>query len=123
MTHNSSSLHRKNALILGLALLGAVPFGWRAVASVGVGGGIQIVNLRALERSVAALLGLAERGKGIWVQLLLPVRLILMLAVVGFALLSGAVEPIPLVVGLSTTVPAVLWYGIERVRVESAGGV
>lgn len=106
------SLHAKNFLILALALGGAVPFGWRAVASLSLGGGIQIVNLRGLERSVTGMLQQAAEGRGGVLQALLTLRLLLLLGLVGLVLLKLPVQPIAFAVGLSTVVPALIWHGL-----------
>ena len=106
------SVHAKNGLILALALGVALPFGWRVVASVLLGGGIQVVNLRGLERSVGGMLHLAAGGRGGAFQALLSLRLLLLLGLVGIILLTLPVEPIAFAVGLSTVVPAVLWHGL-----------
>ena len=106
------SVHAKNALILSLALGVAIPFGWHAVASVLLGGGIQVVNLRGLERSVGGMLHLAAGGRGGVFQALIGLRLLLLLGLVGIILLTLRVEPIAFAVGLSTVVPAVLWHGL-----------
>ena len=106
------SVQYRNAQVFMLAALGALPFGWRAVVSVGLGGGIQIVNLRGLERSVTGMLRLAAQGQQRGFQALLALRLVLLLGLVGAVLLTTPVEPIAFVVGLSTAVPAAIWYGL-----------
>lgn len=110
------SVHAKNAIILALALLGMMPYGWRAVASAGIGGGIQVLNLRGLDRAVTALLGRAARATGGMARITLGLRLALVLAAVAGAMIWLPIEPLPFVVGLSTVVPAVIWHGIASAR-------
>ena len=109
----TATLHTRNAWILGIALLGALPFGGRAVASVALGGAVQIVNLRLLERSVGGMLrgaGLTGPGRGL--QALLVLRLLLLLGVVATLMLTVPLEPIAFTLGLSSAVPACLWHGL-----------
>jgi hypothetical protein len=106
------SIHAKNALILALALLGAMPYGVPAVWSVALGGGIQVVNLKGLERAVAWLVSLAPRRPSALLQLVLAARFVAVLAAAGVALWMLPVEPIAFAAGLSTVVPAVIWHGL-----------
>ncbi len=57
------TVHSRNAWVLALELLAASPFGWRVLASLLLGGGIQIVNLRGLERSVIWLTRTPDQGR------------------------------------------------------------
>jgi hypothetical protein len=109
-------LWAKHAVVLALALAATIPYGWSAVASLGLGGGIQIVNLRGLERSVSALVHLSGARQPAAVQALLALRLVLVIAIVGACLIALRPEVIPFVIGLSTVVPAVLWQGLEAAR-------
>lgn len=111
------SLHTKNALILGVFLAAAAPFGGSALAGVSIGGVIQVVNLRGLERSVSGMLRGAGSG-GVALQALLGLRLLLLLGLVGVVLVTLPVPPIAFVAGLSSVVPAVLWHGLARVERE-----
>ena len=106
------TIHGKNALILGVVLLGMIPFGWEAFGSAALGGGIQIVNLRGLERGVAAMLALAAEGRTLGSRVLLSLRWFLVLGLDAFCLVVLPLEPIAFVVGLSTFVPAVIWHGL-----------
>lgn len=112
MTRFTPALHGRHALCLALALLVAMPYGWRAVFSLAVGGGIQVVNLAGLERSVRSLAALAVAARGSAAQLLLVVRFIGVIAAVGFALWKLPIEPLWFAVGLSALVPAVIWHGL-----------
>ncbi len=111
------SLHTKNALMLALFLGAAAPFGWSALMSVAIGGGIEVVNLRGLERSVGGLL--RTGGGGGFLQALLALRLLLLLALVGVVLVTLPVEPLAFVLGLSSVVPAVLWHGLTGAEREA----
>ena len=97
--------------MLTAALLGAAPFGWRAVASLALGGGMQVVNLRGLERSVRGMLGVAARGQTSGARALVTVRWVLLLGAVALALTTLPLQPIAFLGGLSTAVPAVIWHG------------
>ena len=112
MNRPLQSVHAKNAFILALALLGAMPYGVPAVWSVAAGGGIQVVNLRGLERAVAWLVSLAPRRPAAFLQVVLAARFVAVLAAAGVALWALPVEPVAFVVGLSTVVPAVIWHGL-----------
>ncbi len=109
------SLHTKNALILVLFLGAAAPFGWAALMSVAIGGGIQVVNLRGLERSVGGML----RSAGGLLQALFALRLLLLLALVGIVMATLPVQPLAFTLGLSTVVPAVLWHGLTSAAREA----
>ena len=115
------TIHGKNALILGAVLLGTIPFGWDAFGSAALGGGIQVVNLRGLERGVAAMLALAADGQTRGSRVLLSLRWFLVLGLVAFCLVVLPLEPIAFVVGLSTFVPAVIWHGLAPSAPEPRG--
>lgn len=126
-----ATLPGKHFAVLAVALLASFPYGWRASASLLLGGGIQVVNLKALERSVASLLGLAasaspgaepSRGLRLAGALLLQLRWALLLGLVAAVLLLLPVEPIPLLVGLSTAAAAALWHGFHVSRASLPGG-
>jgi hypothetical protein len=106
-----SPLQTRNALVLSGVVLAATPFGWRAAASVALGGVMQIINLGGLERSVAALVGLAVAGNAAG-RALIAGRWLLFLGAVFVALLALPIEPLAFVAGLSTVVPTVLWHGL-----------
>lgn len=89
----------------------ALPFGVAVLQSVALGGALAAVNLRLLERSVVVPLCAAPSGGGILLRLFLHMRLGLLFAVLAAVLLSERVEPLPLTLGLSSAVPAVLWHG------------
>jgi hypothetical protein len=120
MTRSVLSLQAKTVLLVALAAALAAPFGSQIFASVAVGGVMQIVNLRALERSVAALLGLAQSGSSLG-RVLLAGRWLLFLTAVALVIGLSSLNPIALIIGLSTSVPAVLWHGLEEARLGAAG--
>jgi hypothetical protein len=105
-----ASLHLKNACVLAVFCLLAAPFGASVLKSVALGGMLAAVNLRLLERSVIAPLT-APDGGGIVLRLFLHMRMGLLFAVLAVVLLSERAEPLPLTLGLSSAVPAVLWHG------------
>ncbi len=117
MRGRSVSLHTKNALVLTLFLGTAAPFGWTALISVAIGGGMQVVNLRGLERSVGGML--RTSGVGGLLHALLALRLLLLLALVGIVLVTLPVQPLAFALGLSTVVPAVLWHGLTSAAREA----
>ena len=115
------SIHAKNLVVLLVALLAATLCGWNALASLALGGGIQIVNLRALERGVAAMLTRAAAGQTSGARALLSLRWLLTLGLVALTLLTLPVDPIAFSIGLSTLVPAVIWHGLSSARFNSLG--
>jgi hypothetical protein len=116
------SVHAKNGLILALALMGAMPYGVPAVWSVAVGGGIQVVNLRGLERAVAWLVHVGPERPTAFLQLVLAARFAAVVAAAGVVLWTLPVEPIAFAVGLSTVVPAVIWHGLATAPAEREEG-
>lgn len=117
MRGRSVSLHTKNAMVLGLFLGAVAPFGWTALVSVAIGGGMQVVNLRGLERSVGEML--RPSGVGGFLRGLLALRLLLLLALVGIVLVTLPVQPLAFALGLSIVVPAVLWHGLTSATREA----
>ncbi len=111
-----STVHAKIALIFALVLMTSMPFGPRAALGVALGGALQLLNLRLLERSVAYLLGLAGSGQGGAVQALIGLRFLALLGAGAFVLYALPVDPLAFAIGFSVTVPAVLWHGLARAR-------
>ena len=112
------TLHSKHAILLGLALVGAIPYGLSAAGSLLAGGGIQVVNLRVLERGVQQLLlsgamtgAGPSRAAGITVNLM---RFAGFLLLVAWVLASTPVQPLAFGAGLMLVVPAAVWHGLER---------
>ena len=117
MSLRNASLQARHALLLLLAIAGAIPYGCHAVLSLALGGGIQVVNLAVMQRSVRpALAGEA----GALVTVLFFARLLLVLAVVAFVLSRDDVAHLPFVVGLSLLVPAAAWWGLDKAAARRA---
>lgn len=110
MKRRSASLHAKHLLVLALAIAGAIPYGFHAVWSLAAGGGIQVLNLTVLERSVRALLGAGAVAPA--AQMLLALRLLLLFAAVSFVLFRTDVQPLAFLIGLLAVVPALIWHGL-----------
>lgn len=113
-----NTLHAKNALILGLLLAAAVPLGVAFTTAVALGGSIQILNLKLLERGVAYMLGLASAGRGAGMQALLMLRFSTIMAGCVAILILLPVDPLAFAIGFSSVVPACLWHGLTRAGVE-----
>jgi hypothetical protein len=122
MSSKLGSVHRKHALLLALATIGSIPYGWFALGSLVLGGGIQVINLRALDRTASRLRDFGRSGSPNALRALLTFRFVLVVAVVGWVLLRLPVEPAPFVVGLGLVIPAVLWQGFETARHRSPEG-
>ena len=110
-----STLHAKNALLFALALLASLPFGAPIVLGVALGGALQLVNLRLLERSVAHRLGLASPGQ-VAVQVLIALRFVALMAACATILIVLRVDPLAFVAGFSVSVPALIWHGLASAR-------
>jgi ATP synthase I subunit len=106
----SASLQARHGLLLLLAITGAIPYGCHAVLSLAVGGGIQVLNLAVLQRSVRV--ALAGQSGGL-ARVLMLSRLLLVLGTVALLLANRAVAPVPLLVGLSLLIPAAIWFGFD----------
>jgi len=114
MRQRSASLHAKYAITLALAFAGGFSYGCHAAWSLALGGGIQVLNLTALERSVRAVLS-AEHGAGSAMrvaQIALFLRTLLFFVVVSYVLAVVPVQPIAFMMGLLTVVPALIWHGL-----------
>ena len=116
MNLRSASLQARHALVLLLAIAGAIPYGCHAVLSLAVGGGIQVLNLAVMERSVRA--ALAGQAGGLAAAFLF-LRLVAVLLAVGLVLTRGGVAPVPFLAGLFALIPAVVWYGIDKAAERS----
>ena len=85
------------------------------------------MNLKALERGVAWLLGLASTGgppsggARLGAALLVQLRWLILLTAVAVILLTLPVEPIAFLVGLSTAALAALWHGFATARLSRTG--
>jgi fermentation-respiration switch protein FrsA (DUF1100 family) len=113
-------LHAKYLIVLALAIAGAIPYGCHAAWSTALGGGIQVLNLSVLERSVRAVLSAGggasslapSTGLTLVGQLALFLRTLLFFTAVVYVLAVVPVQPIAFLVGLLTVVPAVIWHGL-----------
>ena len=113
-----ASLHSKNALLAGLVLLVVAPLGAPVVAAAAVGAVLSALNLWGLERTVNAVLGLAQVGQGGAVQALVALRFAGVMALFAVLLIAFRVDPLGFALGFSTAVPAVLWHGLSARRSE-----
>ena len=116
MNLRNASLQARHGLVLLLAMAGAIPYGWHAVLSLAVGGGIQVLNLAVLERSVRV--ALAGQAGGL-ATLLLFMRFVLVLFAVGLVLTRTSLLPVPFAAGLLALVPAAIWFGFDRAAERS----
>lgn len=110
MKRRSASLQARHALVLLLAIAGAIPYGCHAVWSLVLGGGVQVLNVAILERSVRLALGGGLPGAAIW--LVLFARMLLLFAAVLVLLGRVGVSPLPFTIGLFAILPAGLWHGL-----------
>jgi hypothetical protein len=116
LRQRSPSLHAKYLIVLALAIAGAIPYGCDAIWSAALGGGIQVLNLTVLERSVRTVLS-AERGAGSGpqvAQLALVLRTALFFTAVIYVLAVAPVQPLAFLAGLFAIVPAALWHGLSQ---------
>ena len=107
-----NTLHAKNALIVGLLLAASLPLGTAFVTGVALGGAIQVLNLKLLERSVAWMLGLASEGRSGGVQGLVMLRFTTLMAACVASLVLLPIDPLAFAIGFSSVVPACLWHGL-----------
>lgn len=119
MSASSPSLHAIHGALFAVALAGAIPYGWSATASLALGGGIQVLNLRALERSVRLMLAsTVESGSRarLAAHAASGLRLLLLLALLSWVLIATPVLPLPFGIGLLLVVPALGLYGFSASR-------
>jgi hypothetical protein len=83
-----------------------------AAGSLLAGGGIQALNLKALERSVRRVLGLKGTKPGGAGVVAVVVRTALLFAVVFWVLAATPVHAPAFAVGLLLAVPASIWHGL-----------
>lgn len=113
------TLHGAHFALLAVALAGSIPYGWSATASLALGGGIQALNLRALERSVrlmvAATVETGSRAR-LAAHAASGLRLLLLFALLAWVMVASPVSPVPFAIGLLLVVPALAWFGLQQVR-------
>jgi hypothetical protein len=83
-----------------------------AAGSLLAGGGIQALNLKALERSVRLVLGRGEARPGVGGVMVVVSRTLLFFAVVFWVLAATSVHVPAFAVGLLLVIPASIWYGL-----------
>ncbi|MCE2390307.1 MAG: ATP synthase subunit I [Proteobacteria bacterium] len=110
------SLHAKHALLVGLAFGGAIAYGLHAAASLLAGGGIQVLNLKVLERGVRRLVGPAGPASGALGVGLNSLRFVLFIGLVLGVAMQTPVRHGAFAVGLLLVVPALIWQGVEEAR-------
>lgn len=115
MRLRNASLQARHGLVLLLAITGAIPYGCHAVLSLAVGGGIQVLNLAVMERSVRA--ALAGQASGL-ATLVLFLRFVLVFLAVALVLMRGGVAPVAFLAGLFALIPAAVWFGLDRAAAE-----
>jgi hypothetical protein len=108
----NASLQAKHLCLLAVAIAGAIPYGWLAVWSLALAGGIQVLNLAVTERSVRLLV--AEHGSAQGARIVFMLRLLTVLAAICLAVAVFGAKPIPFVIGLALIVPAALWHGLSK---------
>jgi hypothetical protein len=111
LKQRSASLHAKYLIVLALAIAGAIPYGCHAVWSLALGGGIQLVNLSVLERSVRAVLSTGG-GAAALAQVTLVMRTVLFFTAVIYVLTRTNAQPLAFLAGLLAIVPAAIWHGL-----------
>jgi len=111
-----STLQRKHALLLAVAFAATIPYGCHAAWSLGVGGGIQVVNLGALSLGARLIARAAGTGAGTAGQLVILFRFLLLVGLVLWVMTRTGVEPLPFGVGLLLALPAAAWQGLEEAR-------
>lgn len=119
MSTSAASLHAIHLGLLAVALAGSIPYGWSATASLALGGGIQVLNLRALERSVRLMLAsTVESGSRarLAAHAVSGLRLLLLLALLSWVLIATPVRPLAFGIGLLLVVPALGLYGFRVSR-------
>jgi hypothetical protein len=113
LKQRSASLHAKYVIVLSLAIAGAIPYGCDAVWSLALGGGIQLVNLGVLERSVRAVLAAGGAGNpAALAQVTLLLRTVLFFTAVIYVLALTPAQPLAFLAGLLAIVPAAVWHGL-----------
>jgi hypothetical protein len=115
MRARPTTLAARNAVVFALALVGSMPYGCLAAASLACGAGIQIMSVFGLERSVRQLTAAAALGEHPAVRPLLFLRFAAVAALLALALATLPLEIGPFLVGLSTVIPAALWHGFAAI--------
>lgn len=110
-----ASLHRRNWLILGLLLIGSLPFAnWQATAGILAGGLVAITAFAWLQRSLRRLLADSAQGARTRYQFGYAVRLLAMGGVLALLIAIVKIHPVGLAIGLSVVVINLLWLTLQR---------
>lgn len=110
-----ATIHRKNAIVLTAVAIVAIPLGVATLSSVLLGGAIQVLNVRLLEKSVGRIVSTAAAGSAVGTGFV-HLRLLGLLTLVGYVLLFVPIDVIGFSLGLSTAVPAALWHGLATAQ-------
>lgn len=114
--HLPAALCRRNWLILGLLILGSLPFGRLSLTGgVLAGGLVAIAGFAWLQRSLRKLLAHPGSGSRFGFQFGYLVRLLALAGCLAVLIAVVRVDPIGLVVGLSVVVINLMVLTIERV--------
>lgn len=106
------SLHVRNALALATLLGMSLFVGASFAVSVALGGALQILNLRLLEKSVGWMLGSGGAGQTRPVQALIALRFVAVMATCVAILVALPVDALWFALGFSSVVPAAVWHGL-----------
>jgi hypothetical protein len=88
-----------------------------AAGSLLAGGGIQVVNLKVLERNVRAITGgPGARAQGAAGLAFVLARFMLLIGLVLWVFAQGWVQPLAFGMGLLLVVPASVWHGLAAPR-------
>lgn len=111
-----STVQRKHALLLAVAFAATIPYGCGAAWSLGVGGGIQVLNLGALGFGVRLIARVAGTRTGAIGLLVILFRFLLLVGLVLWVLTQTGVQPLAFGAGLLLALPAAAWQGLEEAR-------
>lgn len=108
------SFHRRNWLILVLALVGSALIGSQPIfTGVLAGGLIAIFSFCWLQRSLKNLLGSSSGSSKFWMQVLSLLKVVLIALILMLLIMNVAVDPIGLLIGLSIVIMNVFYVVIK----------
>jgi len=107
-------------LLVPVSLAGGLLLGWPGVLGALAGGLISLASLYWIARGVRSAAGFFAGGRAhpLWV-LGLGLRYVLLFGAVGLLLVSGAVDPLALMGGLSILPPVLIVLGLRAARAAS----
>ena len=106
--------HRRNGLILTLALVGAALTGSQPVFNgVLAGGLIAIFSFCWLHRSLKNLLEPGSGGSRFWMQVLSLLKVAMIALILMLLIMNVAIEPVGLLIGLSVVIMNVFYVVIK----------